>query len=237
MKKILVVFGIGMAIAGMLVAVLRYDRVHVCTVEFEYSRTMEYRNVRSGAERMRLHEVSLRSLKMLFDDWSFGATAGAVPLWKRVREDFLASPTIAERISDKRVDEYLRMTRFDLSDSGKSEIPIKGKLTVNTGNQDVAEELARAYVRCIGRFIDESNAEWALKATMDKGLVVQKLEHELDSNGKKLASQQLNNADRKMLMTLIESNQKALAEARAVWETTIRAYREVWDSAILFQGN
>lgn len=236
MKKIVYILVGVAAICLLLLTATRKERAHVKIVEFEYSRTMEFKRAQGQDAMMRLREKSLRSLRSLLEDWKYGSTSGEVPLYKKVKREFMSLSGIRGMIPDERVDEFLRATRFEIVDTRATEMPIKGRIIVNTGKYDVAADLAKSYVECLYGCIEEENASWAMKATMDKGLVVQELESKQAIRQKELSSPQLTEVERQKVKKLIANNGVIIDKAKAELEKARSAYRETWDSMIEFNG-
>lgn len=233
-KTVFCLLGIGFLLACVLLVTLRQGESHVCVLEFKYARTMEFKQATTKEQKLRLREVSLRSLKTLFEDWKYGSNSGEVPLYKRVCKEFLDEAAKRNEMSEETVSEFLRATRFEIADAPAGEMPIKGRIVVDTGWCDVAEKLAGVYADCIEKSIGEENDNWALKATMDRGLVVQNLERELIAQRKRLASRQLKESELNCLTALVASNEVAVSNAKADLATERRKYRETYDAFIVF---
>lgn len=237
MKRHAVALLIGVTIVLSLLMLIREDGTHACVVDFEYSRTMEFKRTQDRERHSRLREMSLRSLRALFEDWKFGSLAGEIPLYKMVRREFLALPGVEGRFSVERVDEILRATRFEIVDAQKGGLPIKGRIIVDTGADDVAESLARIYVRCVGKFVEEENESWAFKANLDKVNALQRLEDERDSLQMKLCAVRQDDPDNHRIKKLIAANQEAVRMAKEELNAAMKAYREEWDASFVFQND
>lgn len=233
-KKIFFLLGIGLFIMVMSLTILRQDEAHVSVVEFEYARTMEFKNAITVEQKSRLREISVRSLKSLFEDWKYGSVTGEVPLYKRVKHEFQKEYAKRGEMTDGAVDRFLRLTRFEIVDAPTSEMPIRGRIVVDTGPYEEANNLAKVYIGCIKEYIEEENENWALKATMDRGLVVQRLEREVSSLKQQLSSRQLNESELDNLRALIASNELAVCRAKVELAEAKRKYHETYDGLMVF---
>jgi len=234
MKKVFYLLLIGAAVGLLLLPTLRREHKHIRIVEFVYSRTMEFKRTKDANRMTRLREVSLRSLRSLFDDWKFGSLTGEVPLFISVRRKFLAMPNVLGKITEECADDFLRATRFEIVDARANELPVKCRLIVDTGVYDAAEALAKTYVECIGRFIQDENENWAFKANLEKINALQRLEDEQASMRKRLKSTRQGDPENQRIRKEIAANEARIDTAKLEMQETIRKYREIWDCSLVF---
>ena len=213
---------------------MRQAGPHVVVVEFAYARTMEFTKASTAEQKSKLREVSARSLEALFEDWKYGSTSCAVPLYKRVKQEFLRGLARGSGMSEEIVDGFLRSTRFMIVDAPASEMPIRGRIVVDTGSYDEAQSLAKVYIDCIDRYIKAENENWAVKATMDRGLVVQNLECEVRSQKQRLSLKQRDGSELNGLKMSIASNEVAVCRAKAELAEAKRKYHATHDMLMIF---
>lgn len=232
MTKKIMIATFSLVVAALLLAVFmmhRRDSYCELVVEFTYSRTQpcnaDYYN----------YAFSINPLRDLLMYWNAENGATRTGFQNKVKDHLMACCG-GVLPSNLRVplDKLCQGVVFELISGECVSHPIRCKMTVRGGGVEAAKLLARAIKETILQENELANLSTSWKATMDKGCAFKNHERELKKLKRMLIAPGMNVAEREGVMAKILSAERLTEAAKLEWEAAIKAYREKWDSSIVF---